>query len=238
VAVVLQEDDVTWVNLYQSDGTSIANDKTTVADSGYPLDIDLSPDGQKLAVSYLGIQEGIINSRVVFYHFGSAGQSADDHIVSSESYTDTVIPELYFMDNSRAVAVTDSGFLVFKGSDAPKQSAEVEFEEEIMSAFHDESMIGFLFKSTEDDYTYRMELYNYSGRRKASRGIDASFENIRIQNGQILMFSSSHCDVFSSSGRKRFSSDYEKEIVDMFYLSEFRKYMIITRDSFDRIRIS
>ncbi|MDO4322564.1 MAG: DUF5711 family protein [Lachnospiraceae bacterium] len=238
VAVVLQEENVTWVNLYQSDGTSIANDKTTVAESGYPLDIDLSPDGQKLAVSYLGIREGIINSRVVFYHFGAAGQSADNHIVNSESYTETVIPEVYFTDNSRAVAVADNGFMVFKGSDVPKQSASVAFEEEIVSTFHDESRIGFLFRSTDEKYPYRMELYSYSGRKKASREMDAEFDKIKIQNGQILMYSDNHCDIFLSSGRKRFSSAYEKEIVDVFYFSEFRKYMVITQDSFDRIKVS
>lgn len=238
VAVVLQEENVTWVNLYQSDGTSIANDKTTVAESGYPLDIDLSPDGQKLAVSYLGIKEGIINSRVVFYHFGAAGQSEKNHIVSSESYTETVIPEVYFTDNSRAVAVADNGFMVFKGSDAPKQSASVAFEEEIISTFHDGSRIGFLFRSTNEEYPYRMELYSYGGRKKTSREIDADFDKIKIQNGQILMYSDNRCDIFLLSGRKRFSSAYEKEIVELFYFSEFRKYMDITQDSFDRIKVS
>lgn len=238
VAVVLQEENVTWVNLYQSDGTSIANDKTTVAESGYPLDIDLSPDGQKLAVSYLGIQEGIIESRVVFYHFGSAGQTEEDHIVGSETYTDTVIPELYFTDNSRAVAVADNGFMVFRGGDAPKQSAQVSFEGEIVSTFHDGSCIGFLFRSDSEEYPYRMELYSYRGRKKASREVDAEFDSIRMQNGQILMYNDGHCEAFSSSGRKRFCSDYEKQVVDMFYFSEFRKYLIVTQDSFDRIRIS
>ena len=238
VAVVLQEENVTWVNLYQSDGTSIANDKTTVAESGYPLDIDLSPDGQKLAVSYLGIREGIINSSVVFYHFGAAGQSEKDHIVSSQEYSETVIPELYFTDNSRAVGVTDSGFLVFRGGDHPKEAASASFDEEIISTFHDGKRIGFLFRSEEEGYPYRMELYNYSGRRKASRKIEADFDRIKFQNGQILAYSGNHCEVFSSSGRKRFSSAYEKEVVELFYFSEFRKYMVITKDSFDRIRIS
>lgn len=238
VAVVLQEEGITWVSLYRPDGTSIANDKTTVAQSGYPLDIDLSPDGQKLAVSYLGIKEGIIESRVVFYHFGQAGQSEKDHVVSSANYLDTVIPEIYFTDNSRAVAVADNGFMVFKGNDAPEQSASVSFEEEVVSAFHDGSRIGFLFRSGSAEYPYRMEIYNYSGHKKASKEIDASFDMIRIQNGQILMYDDHHCEVYTLSGTKRFSSVYEKEIADVFYFSEFRKYMIITRDSFDRIRIS
>lgn len=238
VAVVLQEDEVTWVNLYQPDGTSIASDKTTVTESGYPLDIDISPDGQKLAVSYLAVSEGILRSDVVFYHFGAAGQSKENHMVSSASYQETVIPEIYFTDNSRAVAVSDSGFIVFRGSDAPQETASAAFEEEILSTFHDGDTIGFLFRSLEEDYDYRLELYNYRGKRKLSKNITASFDEVKLENGQILMYNSNGCSVFTTSGRKRFSSAYEKDIVEMFYFSEFRKYLIITRDSFDRIRIS
>lgn len=237
VAAVLEDDDVTWVNLYQPDGTSVASDKTTVAESGYPLDIDISPDGQKLAVSYLGIEKGILTSTAAFYHFGSVGRASDNYMVSSEKFTETVIPEIYFTGNSAAVAVTDSGFVSFKGSDAPKKSASVTFDKEIISTFHDDERIGFLFDG-EDEYDYRMELYNYRGKRKAAHGINAEFDRIKIQNDQILMYGEKSCHVFTMSGIKRFESAYEKEIQEMFYFSEFRKYLIITRDSFDRIRIS
>lgn len=238
VAAVLQDENVTWVNLYKSDGDSIASDKTTVSESGYPLDIDLSPDGQKLAVSYLGVKEGNITSDVVFYHFGSAGQSKKNNVVSSTSFTEKVVPEVYFTSNSQAIAVTDDGFVVFKGSDEPTESASVTFEEEIVITFHDEERIGFLFDSSEEGYTYRMEIYNYRGKRKTSREINTEFDEIKIQNDQILMYSDKKCDVFTMSGQKRFSSAYEKEIEEIFYFSEYRKYLVITNDSFDRIRIS
>lgn len=238
VAAVLQEDDVTWVNLYKADGTAIANDKTTVGESGYPLDIDLSPNGEKLAVSYLGVSKGNMNSNVVFYHFGAAGQSEKDNVVSSTSFAGLVVPEIYFNSNSEAVAVKDNGFVVFEGKDAPKQVVEVNFEEEIVSAFHDENRIGFLFNSEEEGYRYRMELYTYQGRKKTTRQISADFDKIKIENEQILMYGDKNCDIFTLSGQKRFSSAYEKDIEELFYFSEYRKYLVITDDSFDRIRIS
>lgn len=237
VAAVLQEDDVTWVNLYKADGSSVASDKTTIEDSGYPLDIDISPDGQKLVVSYLKVKDGIVTSDVVFYHFGSAGKSEDNYVVGEESLPETVVPEVYFISNTRAVAVSDSGYTVFRGGNAPKKAVSVQVDEEILSCFHDESRIGFLFRSSEEDSNYRMELYNYSGRRRATAGIDAEFDEIRVQNGQILMYDDGHCDVFNASGRKHFSSAYEKEIEEIFYFSEFRRYLIITQDSIDKIRI-
>lgn len=238
VAVVLEDDNVTWINLYKADGTAIASDKTTVAESGYPLDMDISPDGEKLAVSYLGIEEGIMQTNVVFYHFGSVGKAEDDYVVSSATYQETVMPEIYFAGNAVAVAVADNGFVVFKGSSEPKQSAIVSFDEEIVSCFHDDDRIGFLFDDSTDENDYRMEIYNYRGKRKANRLVDADFDEIKMQDGQILMFSEKGCHIFTASGRKRFDSPYEKAVQDIFYFSSFRKYLVITNDSFDWIRIS
>lgn len=238
VAAVLQEDDVTWVNLYRPDGTSVVSDKTTISDSGYPLDIDVSPDGQKLAVSYLKTENGIISSDVVFYHFGAAGQSEDDYVVGRENFPEIVMPEVFFINNSRAAAVSDRGYTVFRGTDKPKKTVSVEFNEEIVSCFHDSRRIGFLFRSSSEGYDYRMELYNYSGKRSVQSEINAEFEKIKIENNQILMYSDEGCSIFTSAGRNRFSSAYEKEISDIFYFSEFRRYLVITRDSFDKIRIS
>ena len=238
VAVVLEDDNVTWINLYKADGTAIASDKTTVAESGYPLDMDLSPDGEKLAVSYLGIEEGIMQTDIVFYHFGSAGQAENDYVVSRTTYQEMVMPEIYFAGNACAVAVSDNGYVVFKGSNEPKQSAIVSFDQEIVSCFHDDDRIGFLFADTTGEADYRMEIYNYRGKRKARRLVNADFDEVKMQDGQIIMFSEKECHVFTSSGRKRFDSPYEKAVQDIFYFSSFRKYLVITNDSFDWIRIS
>ncbi|MCD8075212.1 MAG: DUF5711 family protein [Lachnospiraceae bacterium] len=236
VAVVLQDDDVTWVRLYNAEGESIANDKTTISDSGYPLDVDLSPNGEKMVVSYLGIIEGVMTSTVVFYDFGSEGDAASDYIVNRETFSGNIVPQVFFIDNTTAVAVADNGYAVFRGSTQEK-SVEVSFVDEIVSCFYDEDVIGFLFSDSTGENEYRMELYNYRGRQKISVGVDARFDEIKMENGQILMYTSSSCTVYTKRGKLRFSSAYEKEIVDIFYFSDYRRYLIITNDSFDRIRI-
>lgn len=237
VALVVEEDDITWIKLYQPDGTVIANLKTSIPESGYPLDIDLSQDGTRLVASYLGISEGIIRDNIVFYDFSVDGQTLDDNIISTNTYTDLVIPEVYFLDKTEAAAVADNCFLVFSGKKM-KESEKVTFEEEIVSSFHDNSKIGFLFKNEEGEYKYRLELYSYGGKKINKTLVDAEFDKIKVQNGQILMYNDHHLDIFYSSGKKRLSTDYEKPVVEIFNFNEYRKYLVITQDSFDKIRIS
>lgn len=237
VAAVLQEGTVTWVNLYQTDGTLIASDKTTLMESGYPLDIAISPDGQRLMVSYLEITGGVLKDTVVFYHFGTAGQKKENHIVSSETFEGIAVPDVYFVDNTHSIAVTDQGYTVFQGKDEPKKTASVEFEDEIVSCFHEGETIGFVFNNEDTESRYRIELYNLRGKRKMKTELDRTFSTIKMENGQILMYNDKRCTVYTSSGHEKFSADYEKEVSEFFYFSEFRKYLVITRDSFDRIRI-
>jgi hypothetical protein len=58
-----------------------------------------------------------------------------------------------------------------------------------------------------------------------------------MENGQILMYTDKSCAVYTASGHLRFQGDYKKEIVGFYYFSEYRKYLVITNESFDRIRI-
>ena len=76
VAAVLEDGEVTWINLYDTDGNEIAKHRTSVAESGYPIDVSISPDGQKLAVSFLRTTKGVMNTKIAFYNFGSVGKSA------------------------------------------------------------------------------------------------------------------------------------------------------------------
>ncbi len=236
VAAVLQDEDVTWVNLYDAEGETIASDKTTLGDSGYPLDVDVSPNGKRMLVSYLDIQEGVMTSDIVFYDFGTENEAEETFLVNRERISGSAAPEVYFIDDTTAAVVTDDGFYVYRGS-GMERSAECSFEEEIVSCFCSEKVIGFLFSDRTDDSAYRMDLYNYNGKRKKSVAVNTLYDSIRVERDRILMFTSSSCSVYTMNGKLQFSASYEKEIADLFYFDEFRRYLIITQDSFDRIRI-
>lgn len=141
-----------------------------------------------------------MTDEVVFYPFRCGRKDKTDNIVSRTEYTDEVIPQIYFTDDAHAVAVSDSGYHVFSGSNAPEESTSVQFEKEIISSFHDAERIGFLFLNDDGDEQYRMELYNYSGRKKSSAKIDAKFDEIKIENGQILMYKTRALMYFQNPG--------------------------------------
>ena len=238
VALVLDEEDATVIELRSSTGEAIAAVKTTVADYGYPLDIAITSNASRMAVSFLGVSGGSLNSKIAFFDFSSASVSDDSHLAGTLDYPGRVFPQIYYADSSTAVALGDTGFVVLRDGSAPQERASVEFEDEIISTFWDEDYVGFVFPNDASDSKYRMELYTYQGRRRLQEEFDTDFEQVKMERGEILLYDAKNCTVYTAWGTKRFSSDYEKQVNFFAKLPGFRSYLIVSNDSMDHIRIS
>lgn len=237
VAAVLNDGDVTWINFYDTQGNEIAKNRTSLGDSGYPLDIALSPDGMKIMVSYLRVTQGIMNTKICFYNFDSVGQAEINNMVSEQTYENTVAPELIFIDENTSVAFLSNGFSLFKGRQIPELKKKTEFEEEILSAFHEGSYFGFIFKSDKQEHKYRMQLYNAEGKQIVKRYFDLDYKKVKLEGGNLILFNDKEFEIYNTGGRKKFSGSYDKAIQDIIKVKGFRKYMVLSQNHVTTIRL-
>ena len=130
-----QQDGISYLELYNKSGDNLAGGQIHVTNSGYPLDIALSDDATKLAVSILDISKGAAQTTISFYNFASVGQNEIDNMVGSYTYADTVVPELAFTSNSRLVAFGDNKVIRFEGAQKPEEAQVIKLEKEVKSIF-------------------------------------------------------------------------------------------------------
>ena len=235
-ALILEDDDVVWINLYNKDGSQIVSVRTTLEDSGYPLDIALSSDGRRMAVSFLSEEEGCLTGKIAFYDFSSS--SEERHLVQTVSYANTVFPDVFYADGRTPVAVGDNCFIVFDRAKKPSQSVKVDFEKEIVSCFYDDDNIGFLFHSDAADMRYDMDVYGFSGKRTMQAACDFEYSGVSMAGGEILLYDTANLHVYRASGRPKLDVSYGKEVRYFAQAKGLRKYLVITEDSMDQIRIS
>ena len=133
VAILTQEEGTSYLELYNKSGDSVASGEIHMENSGYPLDIALSNDANKLAVSILDISKGEARTTVAFYNFGSVGQNEIDNIVGSYTYEDMVIPEIDFITNDILIAFGDSQVVLFEGTQKPEELWKLPLEKEVKS---------------------------------------------------------------------------------------------------------
>lgn len=237
VAAILEDGDVTWIIFYDTNGGEIAKMRTTIKESGYPLDMALSPDGMKIMVSYLHADQGTMETRVVFYNFDTVGQAEQNNQVSQYTYENAVAPSVFFVNEKHGVALRNDGFSIYEGSEIPTEKISVQFDEEILSAFHENGKLGFIFKSDKEDYKYELKVYNLHGRCSMKKYFNMDYRGAKISEDNIILFNEKEFQVFSIRGRKKAEVTYKKAIENVVSVPGIGKYMIVSSGSTEVIRV-
>lgn len=155
VAAVLSDSEQHYINLYDATGADLVRIRATMTQSGYPVDIALSEDGTKLAVSYLMINDGDVTTQIVFYKFGDLEKT--DYIAGTYNYNE-IFPKIQFINNNTLVTFGEGGFEIYTFRDgAPSLVLANNFEREIKSIFYNEQYIGFVFRNEGSDDTAPIE---------------------------------------------------------------------------------
>ena len=236
-ALMLKDHRDVRVRLISTDGTALAEVRTTLEDQGQPLDIALSSDAQNLMVSLARIGSGTIDSTIAFYDFSSGVNSDDTHLAASIEYRDQVFPSVCYLSDSVAAAIGDSGFVTYSPGKKLKEKASVTVASEILSTFHDSNYIGVVMSSNSPTDRYRMQVYNVNGKKKSDVTFSNGYSQVKMDSGEILMNDSGHMMVFTPGGVWRLNADYEKQIGAFVKIPGFRKYAVLTNSGMERIRI-
>ncbi len=237
VAVVLEDNEVTWVKLYDQNGTNIASDRTTMSKSGYPVCIDLSEDGILLAVSYLFVDSGVLSTSVAYYNFGAVGQNEVDNLVSGYNYSQTVVSYVTFINPNTSIAVGDNKFSIFKGAEKPESIFEKEIDKEILSVFHNDSMIALVFEDEEGDNKYVVEVYDDKGNIVTTQGFDLDYSNIALNRDLVIIYNSEECQIYNTSGLKKFDGKFTRSAVTVIPENDRSRYIVVYADGMEEIKL-
>ena len=234
-ALLMDDGDVSWISLYDRTGNQIASIRATIEDSGYPIDLAITPNARHMVVSSVSTEGGTLEGVLSFYDFSSS--AAERHLMQTLAYANEMFPEVFYASGQTPVAVGSEGFVVFTGGKRPTQKTLVSLEREIVSCFHDGSNIGFVYRSDDGTVKYDMEVYSISGKRAMQASCGFEYTGVGMSDGEILLYDTSHLYVYRASGRQKLAAEYEKEVRYFAPTPGLRKYLIITQDSMDRIRI-
>ncbi len=234
VAVLVMDGAKSRFIYYKSDGTQIASGESSIKNPGYPTDVAVSPNGENVAISYLSIKGGKTGGVVEFYDFGSMGYAGQDHMTGSETFS-TFIPEIYYPDNKRCVLVREDGVSIYRGSGKPVKDEEITFQREIVSTFHDEHHMTFLFRTNSGHYN--MKIYTTAGKELSSENVDVSFQNARVSDDQIIFYQNNSFSIYSMKGFCRFEGELkEGNISDIIKIGR-NKYLVLADESLEMIRL-
>lgn len=238
IAVLTQADGTSYLELYNKSGESLASGEIHVANSGYPLDISLSNDANKLAVSILDISKGKANTTITFYNFGAAGQNEIDNMVGSYAYEDAIIPEIKFISNDRMIAFGDHKVILFEGKQSPEETNVLNIKNQVKSIFYEENYFGLVYSKEDSKNSHKMEIYDMNGKLKLEQEFRMDYQDIEfLKNHEICIRNEYECEIYTLRGVKRFSYKFDQELHKIFSGSLGRRYTFILDDVIEKVKL-
>lgn len=236
VAAILNNDEDTWINFYNPDGSLVAENLTKIDDPGYPMDVAVSDNGVMM-VTFQYVDGSKTTSYVAFYNYGDVGQNEDDRIVSGYTYENVVIPQAECISESQYIALRDDGFSIYQGNQIPKENKTVNVKQEIVSTFFDTDRIGLVFKNNNKGDQYTMEVYNMSGQLKFRKNFNVAYSTIKMSGGNIIMYNSSQICVMNSRGVQKYMGSVDGTVRDFFKIG-WNKYLMVMDSGVSTIKFS
>ena len=232
VAAVLSDTSSNYINLYDKQGNSLGSIKASLENTGYPLAIALSPDASKLAVSYLIVKSGSMQSRIVSYDFSDV---EGDHLLDTQEL-EGLYPKAAFLDSREVVLFGEKGFVLYQ-ADSKKIETQENFESEINSVFCTNQKLGFIFKNEDDNGKYRMEIYNKAGKKSSTYYFDLDYSGMTADDDEVILYNDEEMLIYQMGGRVRFRGTFNTAVTSVMPSWEDGLYWLIDDQSLREIRI-
>lgn len=212
VAVLMEESDINYIDYYDKKGNLISENKAPVEKIGFPIDMSLSNDGYKLAVSYMMIENATIQTKLAFYNFDTVGENEIDHLVSAANYENEIIPQVQFLNKDVAVVFGTKFWEIYEGTQKPKSIFKQEVDSEIKSVFYNDKYIGLILKSEAVDAPYTMKIYNLKGKIILDKSFNFEYSSVDIIGSQIFLQNDAGCQIYNINGRLLYEGSCEEEL--------------------------
>lgn len=236
VAAVLKDEVTPKVVCYDAKGNVLIEQKASLVNTGYPLDITISPDGKTLLVSYLCINETSVSTDVVYYNFSEDRTKSGEYEVARKTYTGQMIPTVTFLDESISLLLSDKALILWEGSESPKELTQVSVAGEIEQVAYNDKYISLVIDSQQTD-NRELHIYNKKGQQKTVSLIEEEYAHMTMSEREVIMYEDNRCYIMDISGIVKYAGEMELNVEAMARIGGIMKYIVAGNNGIFKIQL-
>ncbi len=243
VAAVVEDDMANRILFFDKTGArSDSNFQTLMNKTGYPMSAALSPDGKMLMVSYVYMEQGMMNNKLIFYDFHDSQVGANQTVGGFQKYGDTLFARVAFLeDNKRAVAFGDGRIVFFslKNRVKPEETADVRISDTIERAFYDEEGV-YVVTSQPENNAWLVTCYAKDGTARYAYRSSFLPDHVSMKNGCLFFYDSSTLVVYGKVLGKmklRFQGNFTANVRTVVNLGKDNSFLIMTDTQVMRVKL-
>lgn len=241
VAVAMENGDSSLIDIYdpyQTGDTLRVEIPTMVNEDGFPVDIALSNDGQKLVTAFIDISDGVLENKVTFYNFDEVGQNDINRQTGMVNMEDVLVSKVDFLNNDLICLYTEQGFSLYSMKQKQEKIADIIWEESIRSVMSSEQYIGVVLEEYSGADKYHLAVYNLRGKKVLDKEIGFDYDKVQITNTDVIFSSELECNIIRLNGRKKFEKTFDQSVEAVLPFDGNKKYYIINDYSVQQIQLT
>lgn len=239
--VILSGENENYINAYDKDSKEIYEMKTSIENSGYPLDIAVSDDGQKLFTSYVKVDGTTVPDYLAAYNFGSVGQNENaDRLMGGFTFDDTIFPYVDFIDNDTIACFGDDRIVIYSMNEKPSEKAEISLDgREMLGVFANSRYVGYISANTDTTAgKYHIYIYDTNGKLTAEADYNNAFSKIYATEDELIISGEFDCSIYYLNGAKKFSTTFKKNLIDIVPSGNKLEYIAIFENETTIIKLT
>ena len=237
VSAILRNEQEPMILTYDLVGNVLVENQLMASVHGYPIGLQMSPDGVVLGVSYVFLEAGVPSTRVIFYNFGPIGEGLMNRQVSEEVFLDTLVAELHFMNDDTIVAVSDRSLIFYRGHQVPEREMEIALEQEIRNVFHSQRYVGIVLLN-EQRTGYKVRLFDTAGEEILAQEFPGTYSEVRMFGNEIIMHDGMNVSIVNTAGIVRFRGSLDVDVNFMAPARGINSYYVICDDAMRVIHLT
>lgn len=236
-AILMGDKEAHYIKLVDINGEVLVDQKYPISKYGYPMDIDLSEDGKKLAMILMKVNQGKIVNEVGFWNYGEVGQNLKDRFAGGFSYEEeqNIIPSIKFLNNDTACAFKDNGFILYSVPELPQPILDTKVEGKIKSILHSSKNVGLVIEG--ENGASELLLYDLRGKKLLEKKLDLKYNHIFLSGEEIILYDNVSCQVIRTDGKEKFRYTFTTNISAFYPINHLDRYLFISAEEVSEIKL-
>lgn len=236
VAILMIEGETSYLELYNKEGDLLGEKITNLVEDGYPMDITLSDDGQKVAGTYLCISKGEIINNILFLNYGEVGKNFTDRTAGAHIHNLGIVPKIAFLDNNTVAAFKEDGLMIFTMEEKAEIYKEETVEGKIESVLHSEKYAGIVLREEESNNP-KLLLYDLKGDPVLDLDLEFEYERIYLSGDEIILLNNNTCFIYKTNGKEKFKYTFTSNVSALYPINHMDKYFLINPEEIMEIQL-
>ena len=234
VAAILKNEDSPTIILYDATGNILVEHQISINRLGYPVALEISDDGTRLAVSHLVINDGQKKSKIIFYDYGKNGKNKADNVVRKDTFENDIFPEIFFMKGNTAIIVGSSSLVVYDTKGVPEKKREIPLKGEIKNVVNTKDYVGLIMLNSSKS-GYEARVYNREGTEVMNKEFIGEYSNVKMTDDELIMTSGKSCLIIRLNGKIRFQGDMPDDILEVIPALGPNHYLVLSKNELSSV---